>query len=93
MQKMQCMGKNHTHFGQEPHFSRPARFRVSAAENVREFKLQSGDALAFDPSSAAGIAHREVCGIGEAETCPAGLGERFAELRRFRYGVQCRVRF
>jgi len=71
-----------------------ARFRVSArdAENVREFELQSGDALVFDPSSAAGIAH-EVCGIGEAETCPAGLGERFAELRRFRYGVQCRVRF
>ena len=60
MQKMQCMGKNHTHFGQEPHFSRPARFRVSAAENVREFELQSGDALAFDPSSAAGIAHRSV---------------------------------
>ena len=22
MQKMHCMGKNHTHFGQEPHFSR-----------------------------------------------------------------------
>ena len=35
----------------------------------------------------------EVAGVGGEETCPAGLGDRFAELRRCRYGVQCRVRF
>jgi len=68
------------------------RVRVPAMDGFRELELQSGDALVFDPSSGAGIVH-EVAGVGGEETCPAGLGERFAELRRCRYGVQCRVRF
>jgi len=71
-----------------------ARFRLKAPamDGFQELELQSGDALVFDPSSGAGIVH-EVAGVGGEETCPAGLGDRFAELRRCRYGVQCRVRF
>ena len=71
-----------------------ARFRVRAPrmDSPHELQLQSGDALVFDPSSGAGIVH-EVVGIGEGASCPRALGETFAELRSFRYGVQCRVRF
>uniref|UniRef100_A0A7S2IAK0 Fe2OG dioxygenase domain-containing protein n=1 Tax=Haptolina brevifila TaxID=156173 RepID=A0A7S2IAK0_9EUKA len=71
-----------------------ARFHVKAPamDSPRELQLQSGDALVFDPSSGAGILHG-VAGIGEEVTCPSALGERFAELRSFRYGLQCRVRY
>lgn len=57
-----------------------------------ELQLRSGDVLVFEPSSRAAIAH-EVAGVGEEDSCPVALGEAFDELRRFRYGVQCRVRF
>ena len=43
-------------------------------------------------SSRAAVAH-EVAGVGREESCPEALGERFDEMRRFRFGVQCRVRF
>ena len=76
-----------------------ARFRVEVpptteqrSSSSRELELQSGDALVFDPSTRAAIAHA-VAGVGGEESCPAALGERFDELRRFRYGIQCRVRF
>ena len=71
-----------------------ANFRVRSPAMVRfrEVEMQSGDALVFDPSSEAAITH-EVGAIGHEESCPLGLGGRFAELQRHRYGVQCRVRF
>lgn len=75
-----------------------ARFRVVAPtteggpSSSRELQLLSGDALAFDPSTHASIAHA-VTGVGGEETCPAPLAERFDELRRCRYGIQCRVQF
>lgn len=76
-----------------------ARFQVEVpptteqrSSSSRELELQSGDALIFDPSTRAAIAHA-VVGVGGEESCPAALGERFDELRRFRYGIQCRVRF
>jgi len=68
------------------------RVRAPAMDSPRKLELLSGDALVFDPSSGAGILH-EVAGVGEEATCPSALGETFAELRSFRYGLQCRVRF
>eukprot|EP00035_Acanthoeca_spectabilis_P034114 m.27142 g.27142 ORF g.27142 m.27142 type:complete len:171 (+) comp6395_c0_seq1:226-738(+) len=54
--------------------------------------MRSGDAVVFDPSSRAAIAH-EVAGIGGEKSCPPALGDMFDDMRRFRFGVQCRVRF
>jgi len=66
---------------------------VAAPSSSRDLELLSGDVLAFDPSSRAAIGHA-VNGISGAETCPAELVKRFdGELRHYRYGIQCRVRF
>jgi hypothetical protein len=73
-----------------------ARFCVEAptmeGSASRELELRSGDVLAFNPGTRAAITHA-VAGIGGEESCPAALGERFHELRKFRYGIQCRVHF
>ena len=73
-----------------------ARFRVEArtteGSSSLELELRSGDVLAFNPSTRAAITHA-VAGIGGEESCPDALGERFNELRKFRYGIQCRVHF
>ena len=74
-----------------------ARFRVEApttegSSSLLELELRSGDVLAFNPSTRAAIMHA-VTGIGGEGSCPAALSERFHELRKFRYGIQCRVHF
>lgn len=62
----------------------------------RSFRMRSGDALVFDPSSEAAVLHGiDVVARGEEDTSPRrnALGETFEMLRRSRFGVQCRVSF
>ena len=70
-----------------------AAFHVKTPGTAQHsFEMQSGDILVFDPSSEAAILHG-VAGVGGAQSCARGLGERFEVLRGSRYGVQCRVSF
>ena len=59
------------------------------------FEMKSGDALVFDPSSAAAVVHG-VDGVahGEEEALARGVelrGGEYEVLRHSRFGVQCRV--
>jgi len=52
-------------------------------------KLESGDIMVFDPSTAAAVRHGVVS--IEVATCPKALAEAFEDMAGHRYGVQCRT--
>ena len=52
-------------------------------------KLESGDVMVFDPSTAAAVRHGVVS--IEETTCPKALAEAFEDMAGHRYGVQCRT--
>ena len=52
-------------------------------------KLESGDVMVFDPSTAAAVRHGVVS--IEVTTCPKALAEAFEDMAGHRYGVQCRT--
>ena len=74
---------------------RSANFVVQAGRRgeKREFQFKRGDVLVFDPSSEAAIVHG-VKSIGHDEdSFFAGKDDCISEdFRRYRYGVQCRVK-